>query len=105
MVDFVGESATCSFEFQVLAKGGTLVLVGLYGGSMDLSLSMLPLKVVNIVGSYVGTQQDLVGLLDLVKKGHVTPVPIIKRQLSEAPIAIQELRSGKDIGRHVLINY
>jgi D-arabinose 1-dehydrogenase-like Zn-dependent alcohol dehydrogenase len=53
----------------------------------------------------VGTQQDLVELLDLVKQGHVTPVPIIKRQLSEAPIAIQDLRSGKDIGRYVLINY
>ena len=87
------------------SKGGTLVVVGLYGGSMDLSLSMLPLKVVNIVGSYVGTQQDPVELLDLVKQGHVTPVPIIKRQLSEAPIAIQDLRSGKDIGRYVLINY
>ena len=105
VVDFFGASATCSFGFQVLAKGGTLVVVGLYGGSMDLSLSMLPLKVVNIVGSYVGTQQYLLDLLDLVRKGHVTPVPIIQRQLSEAPIAIQELRSGKDIGRHVLINY
>tara|TARA_B100000989_G_scaffold61044_2_gene41976 strand:- start:3399 stop:3935 length:537 start_codon:yes stop_codon:yes gene_type:complete len=104
-VDFVGASATCWFGFQVLAKGGTLVVVGFYGGSMDLSLSMLPLTVVNIVGSYVGTQQDLEELLDLVKKGHVTPVPIIKRQLSEAPIAIQELRSGKNIGRYVLINY
>ena len=70
-----------------------MVVVGLCGGSMDLSLSMLPLKVVNIVGSYLGTQQYLLDLLDLVRKGHVTPVPIIKRQLSEAPIAIQELRS------------
>lgn len=55
VVDLVGAPATCSFGFQVLAKGGTLVVVGLYGGSMDLSLSMLPLKVVNIVGSYLGT--------------------------------------------------
>ena len=52
VVDFVGAPATCSFGFQVLAKGGTLVVVGLYGGSMDLSLSMLPLKVVNIAVSY-----------------------------------------------------
>ena len=105
VVDFVGAPATSSLAFQVLAKGGTLVVVGLYGGSMDLSLSMLPLKVGNIVGSYVGTQQDLEELLDLVRDGLVTPVPIIKRQLSEAPMAIQDLRSGKDIGRYVLINY
>ncbi|MAI13807.1 MAG: hypothetical protein CMM15_07305 [Rhodospirillaceae bacterium] len=42
VVDFVGAPATCSFGFQVLAKGRTLVVVGLYGRSMDLSLSMLP---------------------------------------------------------------
>ena len=51
MAYFVGAPATCSFGFQVLAKVGTLVVVGLYGGSMYLSLSMLPLKVVKIVGS------------------------------------------------------
>ena len=105
MAYFVGAPATCLFGFQVLAKVGTLVVVGLYGGSMYLSLSMLPLKVVNIVGSYVGTQQDLLELLDLVRRGHVTPVPIIKIQLSAAPIAIHDLRSGKDIGRYVPINY
>ena len=53
----------------------------------------------------MGTRQDLEELLDLVRDGLVTPVPIIKRQLSEAPMAIQDLRSGKDIGRYVLINY
>ena len=71
----------------------------------DRSLSLLPLKVVDIRGSYVGTQQDLVELLELMREGKVKSVPIIKRQLSEAPLAIQDLRSGKDIGRYVLINY
>jgi hypothetical protein len=35
----------------------------------------------------------------------VKPVPLVKRQLSDAPIAIQELREGKALGRYVLINY
>ena len=105
VVDFVGAPTTSTFGFQVLAKGGTLIVVGLYGGGMELPLSLLPLKVVNIQGSYVGTQQDLVELLKLMREGRVKSVPIIKRQLSEAPSAIQDLRSGKDIGRYVLINY
>ena len=105
VVDFVGAPTTSTFGFQVLAKGGTLVVVGLYGGGMELPLSLLPLKVVDIRGSYVGTQQDLVELLELMREGKVKSVPIIKRQLSEAPLAIQDLRSGKDIGRYVLINY
>ena len=105
VVDFAGAPTTSTFGFQVLAKGGTLVVVGLYGGGMELSLSLLPLKVVDIRGSYVGTRQDLVELLELMREGKVKSVPIIKRQLSEAPLAIQDLRSGKDIGRYVLINY
>ena len=103
VVDFVGAPTTSTFGFQVLAKGGTLVVVGLYGGGMELSLSLLPLKVVDIRGSYVGTQQDLVELLELMREGKVKSVPIIKRQLSEAPLAIQDLRSGIEIGRYVLI--
>lgn len=105
VIDFVGAPSTSTFGFQVLAKGGTMVVVGLYGGSIKLPLSMLPLKVVNIVESYVGTQKDLVELLDLIRNGKVKPVPVIKRQLSEAPLAIQDLRDGKDVGRYVLINY
>lgn len=50
-------------------------------------------------------EENEVPIPKLTDRGHVTPVPIIKRQLSEAPIAIQDLRSGKDIGRYVLINY
>jgi len=57
------------------------------------------------MGSYVGTQKDLVELLQLMREGKVNPVPIIKRQLSDAPLAIQDLREGKNIGRYVLINY
>jgi D-arabinose 1-dehydrogenase-like Zn-dependent alcohol dehydrogenase len=105
VVDFVGAPTTTAFGFQVLAKGGTLVVVGLYGGGMELPLSLLPLKVINIRGSYVGTQQDLVELLQLMREEKVNPVPIIKRQLSDAPLAIQDLREGKNIGRYVLINY
>jgi propanol-preferring alcohol dehydrogenase len=105
VVDFVGAPATTSFGFGVLAKGATMVVVGLFGGSMDLSISLLPMKMVNLLGSYVGTQQDLVELLQLIRDGKVTPVPLVKRQLSEAPIAIQELRDGKALGRFVLINY
>ena len=105
VIDFVGAPASSGFGFQVLAKGGTLVVVGLFGGAMELPISMLPLKVVNIQGSYVGTQQDLVELLQLMRDGKVKPVPIVKRQLSEAPMAIQDLRDGKAVGRYVLINY
>ena len=104
-IDFVGAPATARFAFDALAKGASLVLVGLYGGSVELPASMFPLKVVNILGSYVGTQRDLVELLQLFREGRARPVPLVRRQLSEAPLAIQDLRDGKAVGRYVLINY
>ena len=58
----------------------------------------------NILGSYVGTQQDLVELLQLIREDKVKPVPLVRRPLREAPQAIQELREGKALGRYVLIN-
>ena len=89
----------------MLAKGGALVVVGLYSDGMELPLSLLPLEVINITSSYLGIQQELVELLQLIKEGKVNSVPIIKRQLSDASLAIQDLREGKNIGRYALINY
>ncbi len=105
VVDFVGAPATSEFGFSVLAKGATMVVVGLYGGAMQIPISMLPLKVVNMAGSYVGTRQDLVELLQLLRNGKAKPVPHVKRPLQDAPVAISELREGKAVGRFVLINF
>ena len=103
-IDFVGAPTTVEFAFGVMAKGASLVLVGLYGGAAQLSTSLFPLKVNNILGSYVGTQQDLVELLQLIREGKVKSVPLVRRPLREAPQAIQELREGKALGRYVLVN-
>ena len=53
-MDFVGTPTINTFAFQVLVKGCILVVVGLYGDGMELPLSFLPLKVINIRGSFVG---------------------------------------------------
>jgi D-arabinose 1-dehydrogenase-like Zn-dependent alcohol dehydrogenase len=102
VIDFVGAPATSSFGVQTLAKGGTLVVVGLYGGAMPLPLAMLPLKYISLVGTYVGTLQELQELMALVKAGKTKPIPITPRPLNEAPQAIQDLRDGKPVGRYVL---
>ena len=105
VVDFVGAPATAEFGFGALGKGGTMVVVGLYGGAMQIPVSMFPFKSVKLCGSYVGTRQDLVELLQLFREGKAKPVPLVTRPLREAPMAIQDLREGKAIGRYVLINY
>jgi alcohol dehydrogenase/propanol-preferring alcohol dehydrogenase len=80
------------------------VVVGLYGDALPLPLATLPLKMMTLRGSYVGTLDDLKELVGLVKAGKVKPVPITRRPLSEAPQAIADLRAGKAVGRFVLTN-
>jgi D-arabinose 1-dehydrogenase-like Zn-dependent alcohol dehydrogenase len=102
-VDFVGAPATVQFGMDALRKGGKLVIVGLYGGSLPVSPVLFPFKMMTVEGSYVGTIEDLRELLDLVRAGKVPPIPIQTRPASEATSALEDLkRGGKVIGRIVL---
>ncbi|MEQ9642351.1 MAG: alcohol dehydrogenase [Alphaproteobacteria bacterium] len=101
-IDFVGRPETAKFGLDVLKKGGTLVNVGLYGGAMPLSTILMPLKVLTMKGSYVGTLEDLKELMALVQEGKVPPIPIETRPLDAATSALDDLRAGGVLGRVVL---
>ena len=102
-IDFVGSPATMQFGMDVLAKGGKLVMVGLYGGSLPVSTPLFPLKMLTVEGSYVGTLDDLKELVALVQAGRVPPLPIERRPLAQATEALNDLRQGgRVLGRVVL---
>jgi D-arabinose 1-dehydrogenase-like Zn-dependent alcohol dehydrogenase len=103
-IDFVGAPATSGFAMQALARGGTIVVVGLFGGALPLPVASLPLKMMRLIGSYVGNLEEMRELMDLVKAGKVKPVPTTPRPLREAGQAIADLRDGKAVGRYVLVN-
>ena len=54
-IDLVGADNTAGAAFAALRKGGRLILVGLYGGEIPLSLVPLIQRAIRIEGSYVGT--------------------------------------------------
>ena len=101
-IDFVGAPDTARFGFNILRKGGTLVIVGLYGGSMALPLPSLPQKSLTLRGSYVGTLQEQKEVMALARSGRVPPIPLDLRPLSEASRAMDDLRAGRVNGRIVL---
>ena len=74
-IDFVGSDKSAALGFGALAKGGALVVAGLIGGEMPLSVPVLPLKGVSIVGNYVGSLQEAKDMLALVRTGKVAPIP------------------------------
>ena len=48
IIDFVNAPPTVKLDLSVIRKRGNIVLVGLFGGSIDLSLVTIPLKAITI---------------------------------------------------------
>ncbi|MBT8242230.1 MAG: alcohol dehydrogenase catalytic domain-containing protein [Nitrosopumilus sp.] len=102
VVDFVNAPPTAKLDFAILRKRGNLVLVGLFGGSIELSLVTIPLKSIIIQGAYTGNYTDMVELLDLARKGTINPVISKRYSLDEANSALEDLKARKIIGRAVI---
>ena len=80
-----------------------VIVVGLYGGSLKLSLPLVPMRSVTLRGSYVGELRELKELVDIIKKGSTKLIPVKKQGLETANQAMSDLRAGKVNGRIVLI--
>ncbi|MYN68206.1 MAG: hypothetical protein F4X11_24845 [Acidobacteria bacterium] len=79
-----------------------LIVVGLFGGALQLPLPLLTLKQVTIRGSYVGSPAEMGELLALGRSGSIPELPIDERPLAAAQAALDDLRAGRVIGRVVL---
>jgi D-arabinose 1-dehydrogenase-like Zn-dependent alcohol dehydrogenase len=101
-VDFVGSGQTVNLAVNSAIKGGTVVIVGLYGGDITVPTPYFPLRALTVRGSYVGSQTEMAELIDLVKRTGLPPVPIKTRPLEEVNATLNDLRAGKIVGRVVL---
>jgi propanol-preferring alcohol dehydrogenase len=59
VIDLVGSPESAALGFDVLPKGGKLVIVGLFGGGAPWALPLIPIKAATIQGSYVGNLHEL----------------------------------------------
>ena len=101
-IDFVGAPQTAQFGLDILRRGGTLVVVGLYGGAWPVSVPLLPLKMLTVRGSYVGTLAEFREMMELAQAGRITPLPIESRPLERASESLDDLVHGRVVGRVVL---
>ena len=102
VIDLVGASRTAQLGLDSLRKGGKLIIVGLFGGDITVPTPSFPLKAITIQGSYVGGLTEMAELLDLVQKKGVPDFPVGTRPLAAVNDALEELKSGKVVGRLVL---
>ena len=80
---------------------GRLVAVGLPPEVMDLSIPRLVFDGIEVVGSLVGTREDLAEAFQFGAEGLVVPM-VHLRSLDEANAIFQEMRDGKIQGRMVI---
>jgi len=101
-VDFVNASKTVETDMQLLRRRARLVLVGLFGGELKLSLVSMPTRAYKIIGSYTGSISEMVELVSLAKRGIIKPVVSERFKLDQATEALSKLKDGKITGRGVI---
>ena len=102
VIDFVNASKTVETDMQLLRRRARVVLVGLFGGELKLSLVTMPTRAYKLIGSYTGTLSDMVELVSLAKRGIIKPVVSNRFKLDQAGEALQMLKDGKIVGRGVI---
>ncbi|KAI0089304.1 GroES-like protein [Irpex rosettiformis] len=106
-IDFVSTDITLSKEYSAVSKvsinsglshNGRIVLVGI--GDQVLAIKAFSgfLSAVHIMFSLYGTEDDLAEVLDLISKGHITPV-VEKHPLHEANQVYDDLRANRILSR------
>jgi propanol-preferring alcohol dehydrogenase len=102
VIDCVGNTATSAVAFELVGKGGNIVLVGLFGGKSAWPLPLIALKAVTIQGSYVGNLGELHELMALVRSGAVKSDFVTRFPLGKVNSVMEELAKGRIVGRAVL---
>lgn len=102
VIDFVNASKTVESDMQFLRRRAKVVLVGLFGGELKLSLVSMPTRAYRLIGSYTGTLKDLTELVSLAKRGIIKPLVSNRFKLDQATEALTMLKEGKIMGRGVI---
>lgn len=101
VIDFVGEDASIGDALSMVRAGGTYYVVG-YGGTLTVPALQLVLTQISVVGSAVGTHDDLRELMALAAAGTVN-VRAHTYPLEAFADALDDLQHGRMHGRGVLV--
>ncbi|MDP6857841.1 MAG: alcohol dehydrogenase [Candidatus Nitrosopelagicus sp.] len=102
IIDFVNAPPTVKMDLSLIRKRGNIILVGLFGGSVELSLVSVPLKAITIQGAYTGNYNDMLELIKLAQRGVINPIVSRHYKLEDANTALSDLKNRKIIGRAVI---
>lgn len=103
-IDFVNVTATAQLALSVLGKAGQLVLVGVGGGQIPISLAGMVFQARTISGNNTGSPQDLREVVALAAAGRLPRIPLQLMARDRANEALELLHANKVSGRIVLVS-
>jgi alcohol dehydrogenase, propanol-preferring len=102
VIDFVNSDRTARAAFDSLGKGGRHVMVGVAGGELTLSLAAMIFLPRSVMGTAMGSIDDLREVVAMARAGKLHPIPTERFPIDRANDALMKLHDGKVRGRIVL---
>ncbi|CAN5419225.1 alcohol dehydrogenase [soil metagenome] len=102
VIDFVNISSTAQSAIDVLMKGGKLILVGVSGGELTMSLAGMVFRAITVQGTLMGSPQDLRDVFAMANDGRLASTPVSQVPKSDVNAAMHHLHEGEVTGRLVL---
>jgi len=101
-IDYIASGVTSSTGFQCLFRNGTLVMVGLHGGTLTVPTAEVVLQQKGVEGSIVFNMQQFKDLVNLVSAKNMTYPGTIYYKFDQVNEALDLLEKGKISGRAVI---
>jgi propanol-preferring alcohol dehydrogenase len=98
VIDFVGLTPTISAAISSVKKGGTVVMVGLNGGNVEVSSMLLVTKSISLKGSFGAAKEELLEVLNLIASGKLTP-KLTEIPFKDVPKGLEDIKKNKAEGR------
>lgn len=102
VLDTVGAENTINDSVRILAKGGALVVVGLFGGQIKVPLLQAVVNEYQIMASLWGNYNELREVIELASQRKIKHV-FQRFSLRQINQAIDQLKQGQIIGRAVIV--
>ena len=100
VLDFVADQGTPDAGVKMIKKGGTYCIIGEGGTVSDLTIDMI-VRELNLIGSFVGTYNELSELMELDRMGRIKIVSKVY-PMSDVVQVMKDLKEGKVLGRSVI---
>lgn len=102
ILDFIGNELTLDDVSWMLSRMGELRLIGEFGGTLKIPEQLIVLRGLRVKGILYGKREHLTNVVKLFQEGKIRTFPILYR-LDEINSAINDLASGRVIGRAVIV--